>query len=284
MIGSSITAPMIKGDTITVTFHNVKVRDLRPRELATSEMIEDEILVTDDIAESMYDVSIMMEPLMQSDVSVNLDEVDQGDVVDITVTYIVNEDMLFGPNNIFIGLPLDWGAAYRASGSHEDETTTSFGGVVLSDEPSRSERARTSYVVLESDFKSTSPASPAMIDGHDLTATTPTFLDIGASGYNAYVYIPVTGGMVKGDVITVTFNNVMVEELEATKPMPVPLIVRDSIPGSNYTSDVTIQVIPPKLGNVLVTVTPDPVTAEATVDLKVRYTATKVLADDDTLR
>ena len=61
----------------------------------------------------------------------------------------------------------------------------------------------------------------------------------------------------------------------------VSLIVSDSIPNSNYTSDVTIEVIPPKLGNVTVTTEPDAVTAESTVDLKVRYTATKVLADDN---
>ena len=96
------------------------------------------------------------------------------------------------------------------------------------------------------------------------------------------VTIPVMGDMVKGDTITVTFHNVMVQALEATEPAEVSLMVSDDISGSNYTSSTMIEVIPPKLGNVTVTVTPDPVTAESTVDLTVRYTATKVLADDNT--
>ena len=183
-----------------------------------------------------------------------------------------------GANNIFIGLPAGWGAAYRASSSETTETMTSFGGNVLTRAPSRSnDRTRTSYVVLTTNFMTT---SPAMITGHDPTATSATMLSINASAYDAYLDIPVTGGMVAGDTITVAFNNVMVQALEQTEPADIPLMVSDSIPNSNYTANVTIEVVPPKLGTV--TVTPDAVTAESTVDLKVRYTATRVLADDNT--
>ena len=91
-----------------------------------------------------------------------------------------------------------------------------------------------------------------MITDHDPTAATPMFLDIASSGYEASVDIPVTGGMAKGDMITVTFHNVMVEALEATEPTDASVRVRDSIPGADYASNAMIQMIPPKLGNVTV--------------------------------
>ena len=270
-------APMLKGDKITVTFHKVQVRNLRSLELDESGTIRDKVLVGDEIPGSDYDVSIMVEPPMPSKVTVKPTSVDAGDIEDVAVTYTVQEDKLFGANNIFIELPTDWAAAYRSSASASSETTTSFGPKVLAKAPSSSsDRAKTSYVVLTYKFKSTGTE----ITDHNPKATTPTFLDIEVSKYNAYVAIEVTGGMTKGDTITVTFNNVMIQALEAREPMDVPLIVTDDIPASDYTSDVTIQVIPPKLGNVRVT--PDTVTAESMVDLTVRYTATNTLADDDT--
>ena len=95
-IDSSATEPMLRGDMITVTFHNVKARELRSLEFDESGMIKDEIVVTDGIPGSMYDVSIMVDPPMQSAVSVSPTSVDQGEIVDITVTYRVQEEMLFG--------------------------------------------------------------------------------------------------------------------------------------------------------------------------------------------
>ena len=36
---------------------------------------------------------------------VSPERVDEGDITEVTVTYVVKEDMLFGANNIIIGLP-----------------------------------------------------------------------------------------------------------------------------------------------------------------------------------
>ena len=126
----------------------------------------------------MYDVSIMVEPPMPSDVSVNLDKVDEGDVVDIMVTYVVKEKIgCLGTITSLLdcrqtGVPL----IERAIVS-EDSTTMSFGDDVLAKAPSSSsDRARTSYVVLEYKFKS----ADTMITDHNPTATTPTTMLISA--------------------------------------------------------------------------------------------------------
>ena len=276
------TNPMLNGDSFTVTYHRVQVRSLDFFELEDG-MASDMFGVDDSIDGASYEMesTVTVMPPMPSTVSVGPTSVNQGDITDVTVTYTVNEDMLFGTNDVHIGLPRGWAAAYRASSTETTETITSFGDKVLAKEPPRSsDRARTSYVVLTYKFKnpqSTTNPEGTMITGHDPTATTPVFLDIDSTEYDASIDIMVTGGMAKGDTITVTFHNVMVEALEATEPTDASVLVTDSIPGADYASSAMIKVIPPKLGNV--TVTPKDPAAESMVDLKIRYTATRVLAD-----
>ena len=275
-IPTTNTAPMLRGDLITVTFHRVKVRDLRPFEFEDSGTIRDEVLVTDEIPGSMYDVSIRVLPPKASAVTVAVtpEPVKAESKVNVKVTYVVEEDMLYGDNNIAIGLPLDWGPAYRASTDTDvDSTTKSFGTTVLTTPPPNSSvRTKTSYVVWKLTKKSTS--SPATV-----TAPDPT---IGREEYDAYVDIPVTGGMIKGDKIEVTFHNVMVQPLDAREPANVSLTVTDSIPNSaaTYASKTMVAVQPPTSGDVSI-LSGKTVPAEGTVDLKVRYTATEVLAGKD---
>ena len=54
-------------------------------------------------------------------------------------------------------------------------------------------------------------------------------------------------------MITVTFHNVMVEALEATEPMRMSILRLATVSPAQITLPATIQVIPPKLGNVTVT-------------------------------
>ena len=275
-VPSDNTAPMLKGDTITVTFHKVKVRELRGIEFESTDMIRDPVLVEDDIDGSMYDVSIRVLPPKASDVSVVVTPtlVKAESKVNVKVTYVVEEDTLYGNNNITIGLPLDWGPAYRASTDTDvDSTTKSFGTMVLTTLPSNSSvRTKTSYVVWKLTKKSTS--SPATV-----TAPAPT---IGREEYDAYVDIPVTGGMIKGDKIEVTFHNVMVQALDAREPANVSLTVTDDIPNSaaTYASRIMIAVQPPTSGDVSI-LSGKTVPAEGMVDLKIRYAATEVLAGKD---
>ena len=83
--------------------------------------------------------------------------------------------------------------------------------------------------------------------------------------------------MVKGDKITVVFHNVMVIGNLGSEAEDAQLTVTDSIVGSDYDSSAVIKVTPLKLGAVAVT-SDDPITAGGTVDLKVKYTATKALS------
>ena len=82
--------------------------------------------------------------------------------------------------------------------SADDSTTMSFGDKVL---PKCSLHAAAIGLGLRMWYWDIilSSESPAMITDHDPKSTTPEdMLDIGASEYDAYVYIPVAGGMVKG--------------------------------------------------------------------------------------
>ena len=238
-------------------------------------MASDIFEVSDSIAGSNYESegSVEVMPPMQSVVLVDPQSVDERDTVDIMVTYTV-QDRLFGANTITIELPADWGPAHRASNSLEESTILSFGDDALYKRPSSSrDRARTSYVVVKPTFTSTDTE----IADHDSTADPATMLTILSPESEGYLMIPVTGGMFKDDEIVVTYYNVKVQKLVAVMPEMVSLRVEDGILGSNYSA--MIEVIPQKLGNVTVTTEPDAVTAESTVDLTVRYTATKVLAD-----
>ena len=148
----------------------------------------------------------------------------------------------------------------------------SFGEKALTTEPrSSSDRNSTSYVVLSTKVKSD---TSAVDTATDVTSK----LDFDLS--NARLTVTVPGVMVNTDYIKVVFHNVKVEELIDTDHKDATLDISDSIVDASYAK--TIEVIPPKLGNVTVTHTPDAVTAEATIDLTVRYTATQVLADDNT--
>ena len=268
------TMPLIRGDTITVTFHKVKVRELTNLEFESTDMIRDPVAVTDEIPGSMYDVSIIVLPPKPSDVTVVFTPtlVKAESKVNVKVTYVVEEDTLYGNNDISIGLPLDWGPAYRASTDTDvDSTTKSFGTTVLDKVPSNSNvKTKTSYVVWKLTKKSTS--SPA-------TVTAPT---IGREEYDAYVDIRVTGGMIKGDKIEVTFHGAMAQASDAKEPENVSLTVTDSIPNSEatYASKTMIAVHPPTAGDVSI-LSGKTVPAEGTVDLKIRYAATEVLAGKD---
>ena len=160
VIDSSNTAPMLRGDLITVIFHKVKVRELRGIEFESADMIRDPVAVTDEIPGSMYDVSIRVLPPKPSAVTVVVTPtlVKAESKVNVKVTYVVEEDMLYGNNDISIGLPLDWGPAYRASTDTDvDSTTKSFGTMVLTTPPPNSSvRTKTSYVVWKLTKKSTS--------------------------------------------------------------------------------------------------------------------------------
>ena len=249
---------------------------MRGTEFESDDMIRDTVAVTDEIPGSMYDVSIRVLPPKPSAVTVVFTPtlVKAESKVNVKVTYVVEEDMLYGNNDISIGLPLDWGPAYRASTDTDvDSTTKSFGTMVLTTPPPNSSvRTKTSYVVWKLTKKSTS--SPATV-----TAPAPT---IGREEYDAYVDIPVTGGMIKGDKIEVTFHNVMVQTSDAKEPENVSLTVTDSIPNSEatYASKTMIAVHPPTAGDVSI-LSGKTVPAEGTVDLKVRYAATEVLAGKD---
>ena len=88
--------------------------------------------------------------------------------------------------------------------------------------------------------------------------------------------------MIKGDKIEVTFHNVMVQKSDAKEPENASLTVTDSIPNSEatYASKTMIAVHPPTAGDVSI-LSGKTVPAEGTVDLKVRYAATEVLAGKD---
>ena len=270
---------MSVNDRIIVTYNRVMVRKLE-----SSDAVMDMIDVADSII-GAYNVSITVRPPTQSKVTVTPTSVDAGDTDDFTVIYEVGADKVFKDNTIEIGLPSNWTPAKPASSSEATETAKSFGDKVLAKAPPGMKRTSTSYVVLEYKFKED---DMTMITGHNPTPTaaqiaagaSSAFLDVDFPTFNAFLTIPVTGGMVKGDKITVTFHNVMIELLEQTEIEKTFFTVSDLISGSDYASSTMIEVIPPKLGNV--TVTPDAVTAEAIEKLTVRYAATKVLADADT--
>ena len=286
----TVSEGMTERDSVTVTFYRVMVRDLSRGELQSTDMITDKLIVSDSIRDANFgvvvgtapsqelEVPITVKRPMQSTVDVTPDEVKQGEIRNIVVTYEVEEEV-FKDNSIFIGLPEGWKPAKPAT---EDGTRNSFGAEVMSEEPIRSLRNSTSYVILEYDIKEGS-----MIEGHDPDDdTTPESLNIRRSGQNANLDINVMGGMEAGDTITVTFKNVMVEMFEDPNPKTVHVEVDDDIGGADYTASTMIKVLPPKLGRVTVKVdgkTAKSVTAESTVDLTVRYVATSPhLADDDT--
>ena len=270
LVPNSTTAPpkMKSGDRLTVTFFNVKVQTVYDQTPVQAQATVTDTGVTGPATKYNAMTVFTVQPPSPSVITVTPSSVDASGEIDLKVEYTV-DDTLYNSNDIMIKLPRNW---FPARPHKATETKNSFGDEVLAKAPSSSsDRAKTSYVVLTSSFRSTD----TKITGHDPTATTPMFLRIDQPEYEASVTIPVTGGMEKGDKITVTFNNVRVEPLSATVPMDVALTVKDDIPGSAY-DDVTIEVKPQKRGTV--TVTPKDVFAESVVDLKVRYTARDTLA------
>ena len=278
-VPTDATASMQRNDLIALTYYNVQVRQLEEYQLtANRDPVSYDLTVTDSIVGAgkaatdayMPAPVVMVRPPKLSDVAVTPTPVDGGTKRDVTVTYTA-KDMIYGINTVSVELPSLWEPAYLPQDGTRN--VNSFGAAALlpTDRVPSSDRNSTSYVVLSTKVTSDTSAE----DLNDTVKVTSALLfDIA----NARLEVTVPGGMVNNDYIKVVFHNVKVEELIDTDHKDAALVIEDSIVGSSYAK--TIEVIPPKLGNV--TVTPDPVTAEATVDLTVRYTATQVLADDNT--
>ena len=100
------TNPMLDRDSFTVTYHKVMVEALDFFELEDG-MASDMFSIDDSIDGASYEMesTVTVMPPMPSTVSVGPPSVDQGDITDVAVTYVVQEDMLFGDNNVHIGLP-----------------------------------------------------------------------------------------------------------------------------------------------------------------------------------
>ena len=277
-IDSDATAPaesMQKNDVISITYYNVRVPQLDPFQLtANRDDVSYDLTVMDSIvnattATTSYMPVAKVRPPKVSAVTVSPTSAAGGSKKNVTVIYTA-KDMIYGGNTVSVELPTGWEPYYLPQ--DKSRTVNSFGSAALTTQPrSSSDRNSTSYVLLKSTVKSDTSATDPTTD-----VTPNLYFDLA----NARLEVTVPGMMVNGDKIEVIFYNVKVEELSDTDHKDAALVIEDSIVGSSYAK--TIEVIPPKLGNVTVTHTPDAVTAEATIDLTVRYTATQVLADDST--
>ena len=259
---------MEKNAQVVVTYFNVKVPPLSANELtADRDPVDNQFTVTDSIIgpTTKYDAKavIMVRPQQLSTVSASPPSVEDGTIVDVTVTYTA-QDTVYSENMVTIGLPLNWEPAYEPYDGNR--TFNSFGTSVRERVPRDAKRNTTSYVVLTTAVKSDTAVTDVTTD-----VTSSIEFDIA----NARVTVDIPGNTVTGDKITVTFHNVMVAENLRSESQDAQFTVTDSIVDSNY--DVTVKVTPLKLGAVAVT-PDDPVTAGGMVDLKVKYTATKVLS------
>ena len=278
-ITPTATAPaesMQRNNVISLTYYNVKVPQVEEYQLtANRDDVSYDLTVTDSVVAAGKAVGsgytpapvVKVRPPKVSTVTVSPTSAPGGSKKNVMVTYTA-KDMIHGTNIVSVELPVGWEPYFPPQ--DKSRAVNSFGSEALTEQPrSSTDRNKTSYVLLKSTVRSDTSATDMATD-----VKSSLIFDLA----NARLDVTVPGGMVNGDKIEVTFYNVKVEELIDTDHKDAALIIEDSIVGSDYAK--TIEVIPPKLGNVTI-LSGDSVTAEDMVDFKIRYTATSVLADDD---
>ncbi len=254
----------VRGDSIVVTFYNVRVRAAPP---ATATLtVEDTFSGGASFAHTIK----VNSPDMNT-VAVTPTKATAETVTDVKVTYSVKSTVI-DENTITVGLPAGWSPAYLPNDGLS--ASRSFGSSALSALPSANKNI-TSYVVVTS-----------TLDADEFEVS-----DLDSSDANAGLTIEVEDTAVKGDNIVVTFYNVKVQALSShadnvagkdLMPVEAMLAVTDTIAGATtFVEKTKIAVSELKRGTI--TRLPTMVTAEDAFDaklpLRIRYTATDDLAD-----
>ena len=280
---------MAAGNTITLTYYNVRVQSLTEPELAADDPVKTQLGVydtkvglqhTDTTAGAqIYSLAYMssgeitVSPPAKSRVEVvTAPRVVKSEAVlkSVRVRY-TTRDTVYGGNIITIQLPADWKPAYRASDSDADEATMSFGLTALSNSPSVNANT-TSYVVLKSNRDNI-----GMSDGSNFV--------IYQQEMNAELLITVEGMMPAGNTIEAAFYGVMVPESMDNEAVTAKFTVTDSKispDGSAYETETMITVAPRDKSRVLVSTTPTTVRAEAVLStVSVAYTVRDMVSNSN---
>ena len=284
-----------KGDNIVVTFYNVKVRGLSSGD--TTLPAKDIVAAKDTIAGGkIYDgekdnTTIMVSALKRGAITRLLGDVDAEDVLDLRIRYTATED-LADPDpdgdedtddatygRIQIMLPEGWTRADGAALGDTDVIVTASSNVKLSAD----------------DNDPATPHNPDDVTGQVITIDVDSlkkgkFVDItvmklrvadfpaDVAGDTIYVQVEVFSDSFDSAAASAVDLAVPAAHLSSKFSPRVALTAATATVGA-YGSDVhpTIVVNRKYLGEVAVT--PASVVAEATTDVKVRYTATDTLAD-----
>ncbi len=212
---------MTKGDTIALTYHNVRVQSLTEAQLTAGKAVTAQLGVYDttvglqhtapppegETGPQIYSLAykssgeIMVGPPAKSRVMVTTvpgTVKSEANLRSVRVAYTA-QTAVFGDNMITIRLPEGWTPAYRASGSDAASTDMSFGENALSNPPSTGANT-TSYVVLKS-------------NRGNLGASEGSNFVIYQPGMNAEVLVAIKD-MPRGNTIEATFYGVKVPPLE----------------------------------------------------------------------
>ena len=262
---------MVPGNTIIVTFHKVKVKDLveadypvtTPPTPGDRMPVDTNVSVSDNRGTVTIDRStnpdtytyasttvadynsslnsrtvIKVSPPKLSDITIVDKTAKSGEVRDVTVHYRVRAAMIDTGNTIVITLPDDWENAYGGGDGFGDFADLKNGDFTSlpATLPAGQTEAMTSYVTVSTPY--TKAAAAALTAGLSGTAVTVTVVDPGTAGDDAIT-------MKAGDRISVTFHKVEVKHLLETdypatvKPdsraaVKMSLTVTDSILRSGY--------------------------------------------------
>ena len=131
-------------------------------------------------------------------------------------------------------------------------------------------RAMRSYVVLTTTLD---PEPDTAVDD-DVAYAITTATNLELDGTTDTVTIEVTGDMERGEQIVLTYYNVKVPELLASRePVDEQLTVTDDIVGSDYMANAVIEIEPTGLSTVSISTSPSSVEDASEVDVTVTYTS-----------